>query len=65
MAKRSFVQKRGLKPEKMVTGIDVAIGKDKCVEVLLRANNGIWKKMNDENGTCDVKVLRRGLNVQG
>lgn len=65
MARRSFAQKRGCKPEKLVTGVDVAIGKDKCVEVPLRANNGIWKKMNDENGTCDVKVLRRGLNVQG
>ena len=65
MARRSFPQKRTFKPEKLVTGIDVAVGKDKCVEVPLRANNGIWKKMNDENGTCDVKVLRRGLNVQG
>lgn len=65
MARRSFAQKRGYKPEKLVIGIDVDVGKDKCVEVPLRANNGIWKKMNGENGTCDVKVLRRGLNVQG
>lgn len=65
MARRSFTQKRGCKPEKLVVGIDVAIGKDNGVEEPLRANNGIWKKMNDENGTCDVKVLRRGLNVQG
>ena len=65
MARRSFAQKRVCKPEKLVMGVDVAIGKDKCVEVPLRANNGIWKKMNDENGTCDVKVLRRGLNIQG
>jgi hypothetical protein len=65
MARRSFPQKRTFKPEKMVTGIDVAFGKDKSVETSLRANNGIWRKMNDENGTCDVKVLRRGLNVQG
>lgn len=65
MARRSFAQKRGCKPEKMVTGIYVALGKDKSVEAPLRANNGIWKKMNDENGTCDVDVLRRGLNVQG
>ena len=64
MARSSFAQKRGYKHEKYVIGVDVAIGKDKCVEVPLRANNGIWKKMNDENGTCDVKVLRRGLNVQ-
>lgn len=65
MAGRSFAQKRGYKPEKLVTGTDVAFGKDKCVDVPLRANNGIWRKMNVENGTCDVKVLRRGLNVQG
>lgn len=65
MARRSFAQKRGCKPEKLVIGIDVAPEKDKGVGVPLRVNNGIWKKMNDENGTCDVKVLRRGLNVQG
>ena len=65
MSRRSFPQKRTFKPEKLVTGIDVAFGKDKGVEMPLRANNGIWRKMNDENGTCDVKVLRRGLNVQG
>lgn len=65
MARRSFAQKRGCKPEKLVIGVDVAIGEDKHVEAPLRANNGIWKKMNGENGTCDVKVLRRGLNVQG
>lgn len=65
MARRSFSQKQGCKPEKLVASTDVAFGKDKCVETPLRANNGIWKKMNDENGTCDVKVLRRGLNVQG
>ena len=65
MARRSFAQKRGCKPEKLAVGVDVAIGEDNGVEVPLRANNGIWKKMNDENGTCDVKVLRRGLNVQG
>lgn len=65
MARRSFPQKRAFKLEKMVTGIDVAFGKDNSVDTSLRANNGIWRKMNDENGTCDVKVLRRGLNVQG
>jgi hypothetical protein len=65
MARRSFAQKLGCKPEKMVTGIDVALGKDKSVDVPLRENNGIWRKMNGENGTCDVDVLRRGLNVQG
>lgn len=65
MARCSFAQKRGYKPEKIVEGTGVTLCKDKGVEVPLRANNGIWKKMNDENGTCDVDVLRRGLNVQG
>ena len=30
----------------------------------LRANAGVFRPMNDENGRCDVKILRRGLNVQ-
>lgn len=29
----------------------------------LRANAGVFRPMNDENGRCDVKILRRGLNV--
>ena len=29
----------------------------------LRANTGVFRPMNDENGRCDVKILRRGLNV--
>lgn len=65
MARRSFAQKRTCKPEKLVIGVDVPLGKEKGVEVPLRANNGVWKRMNDENGTCDTKILRRGLNVQG
>ena len=31
----------------------------------LRANTGVFRPMNGENGTLDVKILRRGLNVQG
>lgn len=65
MTRRSFAQKRGCKPEKSVVGVDVPLGKEKSVEVPLRANKGVWRKMNDENGTCDTKILRRGLNVQG
>lgn len=65
MARRSFAQKRGCKPEKLVIGVDVALGKEKTVEVALRANNGVWRCMNSENGTCDTKILRMGLNVQG
>lgn len=30
----------------------------------LRANAGVFRPMNGENGTIDVKIFRRGLNVQ-
>lgn len=30
----------------------------------LRANTGVFRPMNKENGTLDVKIFRRGLNVQ-
>lgn len=30
----------------------------------LRANAGVFRPMNWENGTLDVKIFRRGLNVQ-
>lgn len=33
------------------------------LETPLRANTGVFRPMNDENGRCDVKILRRGLNV--
>ena len=33
------------------------------LETSLRANAGVFRPMNDENGRCDVKILRRGLNV--
>ena len=33
------------------------------LEAPLRANAGVFRPMNDENGRCDVKILRRGLNV--
>ena len=65
MARRSFAQKRGCKPEKLVSGVDIPLGKENGLEVPLRANNGVWRSMNSENGTCDTKILRRGLNVQG
>lgn len=29
----------------------------------LRANTGVFRPMNGENGTLDVKIFRRGLNV--
>lgn len=65
MARRSFAQKRGCKPEKLVIGVDVSPDKENGLETPLRANNGVWRPMNSENGTCDTKILRRGLNVQG
>ena len=33
------------------------------LETPLRSNAGVFRPMNDENGRCDVKILRRGLNV--
>lgn len=33
------------------------------LQTTLRANAGVFRPMNDENGRCDVKILRRGLNV--
>lgn len=35
------------------------------LETPLRANTGVFRPMNVENGTLDVKIFRRGLNVQG
>ena len=29
----------------------------------MRANAGVFRPMNGENGTLDVKIFRRGLNV--
>lgn len=34
------------------------------LQATLRANAGVFRPMNDENGRCDVKIFRRGLNVQ-
>ena len=65
MAIRKNQQKRTCKPQKLVIGVDVGVGKDIAVEVSFRANNGVWRAMNSENGLCDTKILKRGLNVQG
>lgn len=37
---------------------------EKGLETHLRANTGVFRPMNGENGTLDVKIFRRGLNVQ-
>lgn len=65
MATRKIKQKYTYKPKKVSIGVDVAVGKDMTAEVPFRANNGVWKPMNSENGFCDTKILRRGLDVQG
>ena len=65
MATRRIQQKHTCKPRKLVIGVDIGFGKDIAVEVPFRANNGVWKAMNSENGLCDTKILKRGLNVQG
>ena len=33
------------------------------LQTTLRANAGVFRPMNGENGTLDVKIFRRGLNV--
>lgn len=65
MVTRRIQQKRTYKTQKMVIGMDVGVGKDTTAEAPFRANNGVWKSMNSENGLCDTKILRRGLDVQG
>jgi hypothetical protein len=65
MATRRIQQKRTYKPQKIAIGVDVGAGKDMTAEEPFRANNGVWKPMNSENGLCDTKILRRGLDVQG
>ena len=34
------------------------------LQAYLCANTGVFRPMNGENGTLDVKIFRRGLNVQ-
>jgi hypothetical protein len=65
MATHKIKQKRAYKPQKTAIGVDVGAGKDMTAEEPFRANNGVWKPMNSENGLCDTKILRRGLDVQG
>ena len=65
MATSKIKQKHAYKPQKMVVGVDVGVGKDMSAEAPFRVNNGVWKPMNSENGLCDTKILRRGLDVQG
>jgi hypothetical protein len=36
---------------------------EKGLQAPLRANAGVFRPMNGENGTLDVKIFRRGLNV--
>lgn len=65
MVTRKIQQKHTYKPKKVSIGVDVGIGKDMTAEAPFCANNGVWKPMNSENGLCDTKILRRGLDVQG
>lgn len=37
--------------------------REKGLQTPLRANTGVFRPMNVENGTLDVKIFRRGLNV--
>lgn len=58
-------QKRPRKPIKVLASVVHDSGTEKALEPSFCANKGVWKSVNSENGLCDTKILRRGLNVQG
>lgn len=65
MATRKTQRKRTFKPIKVSSSVVHDSGVEKALEGCFCANKGVWKAMNQENGLCDTKILRRGLNVQG
>lgn len=65
MVTRKNQHKRTDKPLKVLTSVVHDSGTEKALEPPFCANKGVWKAMNQENGLCDTKILRRGLNVQG
>lgn len=65
MATRKNQQKRTRKPLKVLASVVHDSDTEKALEPCFCANKGVWKAMNSENGLCDTKILRRGLNVQG
>lgn len=65
MSTRRIQQKHTCKPLKVSASVVHDSGVEKALEPPFRANKGVWKVMNPENGLCDTKILKRGLNVQG
>ena len=65
MATRKNQQKCTYKPLKVLASVVHDSGAEKVLEPFFCANKGVWKAMNSENGLCDTKILRRGLDVQG
>lgn len=65
MVTRKNQQKRTNKPLKVLASVVHDSGTEKALEPPFCANKVVWKAMNSENGLCDTKILRRGLNVQG
>lgn len=65
MATRKIQQKRTYKPLNVSVSVVHDSGAEKALEYSFRSNKGVWKAMNSENGLCDTKILRRGLDVQG
>ena len=60
----AIAQKRTRRAVSSLPLPEIPLDAEKGLEAPLRANTGIFRPMNDENGRCDVKILRRGLNVQ-
>ena len=60
----AIAQKRTRKAVSSSALPEIPLDAEMVSEDTLRANTGIFRPMNDENGRCDVKILRRGLNVQ-
>lgn len=65
MAIRKNQRKRTYNPIKVLASVEHDSGTEKALEPPFCANKGVWKVMNSENGLCDTKILKRGLNVQG
>ena len=65
MTTRKIQQKRTYKPLNISASVVHDSGTEKALEPPFCANKGVWKPMNSENGLCDTKILRRGLDVQG
>lgn len=65
MVTRKNQQKRTIKPLKVLASVLYDSGTENALKQPFCANKGVWKAMNSENGLCDTKILRRGLNVQG